>query len=174
MADKNSRQKTLNVETRETEVFPVVTPAPLLWQFLLGISLNLYLLALCNPVIDYPPWPSELLSRLSGMTLPGLLKCFLLFLLSPSEFSELFSGMPLRQLLHLLFPWWANPLLPASWISGCYGRRRFAVTFGGGSLFLGILLHMFLSADVHSEGYFYWMGSIAFAILAGISLPRVQ
>lgn len=170
MADKNSRQKTLNVETRETEVFPVVTPAPLLWQFLLGISLNLYLLALCNPVIDYPPWPSDLWSRLSGMTLRQLLDRFFWFLLWPSEF----LGMTLPQRLHLLLPWWANPLLPASWISGCYGRRRFAVTFGGGSLFLGILLHMFLSADVHSEGYFYWMGSIAFAILAGISLPRVQ
>ena len=170
MADKNSRQKTLNVETRETEVFPVVTPAPLLWQFLLGISLNLYLLALCNPVIDYPPWPSDLWSRLSGMTLRQLLDRFFWFLLWPSEF----LGMTLPQRLQLLLPWWANPLLPASWISGCYGRRRFAVTFGGGSLFLGILLHMFLSADVHSEGYFYWMGSIAFAILAGISLPRVQ
>jgi hypothetical protein len=76
VADKNSRQKTLNVETRETEVFPVVTPAPLLWQFLLGISLNLYLLALCNPVIDYPPWPSDLWSRLSGMTLRQLLDRF--------------------------------------------------------------------------------------------------
>ena len=149
MADKNSRQKTLNEETRETEVVPVVTPAPLLWQFLLGISINLYLAALCNPVIDYPPWPSEpLRSMLETMTLP--------------------------QQLHWFLPWWANPLLPASWISGCYGRRRFAVTFGGGSYFLGILLHRFLSADVHSEGYFYWMGSIAFAILAGISLPRDQ
>ena len=148
MAEENSRQKTLNNATRETQIFPVVTPAPLLWQFLLGISVNLYLLALCNPVIDYPPWPSEpLRSMLETMTLP--------------------------QQLHWFLPWWANPLLPASWISGCYGRRRFAVTFGGGSYFLGILLHRFLSVDVHSEGYFYWMGSIAFAILAGISLPRV-
>lgn len=146
MADEDSRQKTLNEETRETEVFPVVTPAPLLWQFLLGISINLYLAALCNPVIDYRPWPS-------------------------GPLWSMFATLP--QLLHLYFPWWANPLLPASWISGCYGRRRFAVTFGGGSLFLGILLHMFLSADVHREGYFFWMGSIAFAILAGISLPRV-
>ena len=146
MADKNSRQKTLNEETRETEVFPVVTPAPLLWQFLLGISINLYLAALCNPVIDYPPWSSGLPpSMLSHAVLP--------------------------QVLHWILPWWANPLLPASWISGCYGRRRFAVTFGGLSLFSGILLHISLSADVHREGYLYWMGSIAFAILAGISLP---
>ena len=149
MADENSRQKTLNKETRETDIFPDVTPAPLLWQLLLGISLNLYLVALCNPVIDYPPWPSgSLFNMLSHMTLPRGLHWFLL--------------------------WWANPLLPASWISGCYGQRRFAVTFGGLSLFLGILLHMFLSANVHMEGYFFWMGSIAFAILAGISLPRVQ
>jgi hypothetical protein len=169
VAEENSRQKTLNNATRETEIFPVVTPAPLLWQFLLGISVNLYLLALCNPVIDYPPWPSELWSRLSGMTLRQLLHWFLWFLLWPSEL----SGMTLRQLLHWLFPWWANPLLPASWISGCYGRRRFAVTFGGGSLFLGILLYVSLSAEVHREGYYFWMGSIAFAILAGISLPRV-
>jgi hypothetical protein len=147
VADKNSRQKTLNEETRETEVFPVVTPAPLLWQFLLGISINLYLAALCNPVIDYRPWPS-----------------------GPLWF--MFATLP--QLLHLYFPWWANPLLPASWISGCYGRRRLAVTFGGLSLFLGIALHISLSADVHREGYLFWMGSIAFAILAGISLPRVQ
>lgn len=147
MADENSREKALNKETRETEIFPDVTPAPLLWQLLLGISINLYLVALCNPVIDYSPWPS-------------------------GPLSDIFMNLP--QVLHEILPWWANPLLPASWISGCYGRRRFAVTFGGLSLFLGILLHISLSADVHNEGYLFWMGSIAFAILAGISLPRVQ
>ena len=83
MADEDSRQKTLNEETRETEVFPVVTPAPLLWQFLLGISINLYLAALCNPVIDYHPWPSE--------PLRSMLRNFIF--------------LPLPQLLHLYFPW---------------------------------------------------------------------
>lgn len=152
MPDENSSQKKLNNETRETEIFPVVTPAPLLWQFLLGISLNLYLLALCNPVTDYPPWPSELWRMLSDLTLPQQLRWFL---------------------QRWWWWWWANPLLPASWIAGCYGRRRFAVTFGGLSFLLGILLHRSLPADMHNEGYYFWMGSIAFAILAGISLPRV-
>ena len=58
MADEDCRQKTLNNATRKTEIFPVVTPAPLPWQFLLGISINLYLVALCNPVIDYHLWIS--------------------------------------------------------------------------------------------------------------------
>ena len=70
MADEDCRQKTLNNATRETESFPVVTPAPLLWQFLLGISINLYLVALCNPVIDYHLWLSgSFPSMLSDMAL---------------------------------------------------------------------------------------------------------
>ena len=146
VGDKESRQKTLN-KTRETERFPVLKPAPLLWQFLLGTSVNLYLLALCNPVIDYRQWRLEPLAPMF-MTLP--------------------------QLLQFIFPWWANPLLPASWISGCYGRRRIAVIFGGRSWLMGILLYVSLSADVHPNGYLFWMGSITFAVLAGISLPRTQ